>query len=102
MLYGATVRNPGIRGHIRSIHFEDDVPWDDFTVVTAQDIPGENCVTLLLHDHRLLAAACVQHAAEPVPLSAPSSPYLVEAARRAVPIEIDPLPSVFSMDKAPS
>jgi CO/xanthine dehydrogenase Mo-binding subunit len=100
MLYGATVRNPGIRGHIRSIHFEDDVPWDEFTVVTAKDIPGENCVTLILHDQRLLAADCVQHAEEPVLLIAHPDRYLVEAARRAVRIEIDPLPSVFSMDEA--
>jgi CO/xanthine dehydrogenase Mo-binding subunit len=100
MLYGATVRNPGIRGRIRSIHFEDGVPWDEFTVVTAKDIPGENCVALILHDQPLLAADLVQHAEEPVLLIAHPDRYLVEAARRRVRIEIDPLPPVFSMDEA--
>jgi CO/xanthine dehydrogenase Mo-binding subunit len=100
MLYGATVRNPGIRGRIRSIHFEGDVPWDEFTVVTAKDIPGENCVALILHDQPVLAGDLVQHAEEPVLLIAHPDRYLVEAARRGVRIEIDPLPPVFSMDEA--
>lgn len=100
MLYGATVRNPGVRGRIRSIHFEDGVPWDEFTVVTAGDIPGENCVALMLHDQPLLAADFVRHAEEPVLLIAHADRYLVEAARRRVRIEIDPLPPVFSMDEA--
>jgi CO/xanthine dehydrogenase Mo-binding subunit len=104
MLYGATVRNPGVRGRIRSINFESpagsSIPWDEFTIVSAQDVPGENCVALILHDQPLLAADFVQHAEEPVLLIAHPDRYLVEAARRAVRIEIDPLPAVFSIDEA--
>jgi CO/xanthine dehydrogenase Mo-binding subunit len=100
MLHGATVRNPGVRGRIRAIHFEDGVPWNEITVVSAKDIPGENCVALILHDQPVLAAEFVQHAEEPVVLIAHPDRYLVEAARRLVRIEIDPLPPVFSIDEA--
>ena len=41
MLYGATVRSPFPRGRIRGITFAPGIPWDDFTIVTAKDIPGE-------------------------------------------------------------
>jgi CO/xanthine dehydrogenase Mo-binding subunit len=100
MLYGATIRNPGVRGRILAIHFEDGVPWSEFTVVSAKDVPGENCVALILHDQPLLAAEFVQHAEEPVLLIAHSDRYLVEEARRHIRIEIDPLPPVFDIDES--
>ena len=55
MLHGATVRSPAARGRIRGIHFEGDIPWDEFTVVTAKDIPGKNCIALLIDDQPCLA-----------------------------------------------
>jgi CO/xanthine dehydrogenase Mo-binding subunit len=100
MLYGVTVRNPSGRGKIRGITFEDGIPWDEFTVVTADDIPGENCVALLLHDQPLLADGVVQHPEEPVLLLAHPDRYLLEEARRGVRIDIDPLPGVFTIDDA--
>lgn len=97
MLYGATVRNPGVRGRIRGITFEDGIPWSEFTVVTADDIPGENYVALILHDQPLLADSMVQHPEEPVLLLAHPDRYLVEEARRRVRIHLDPLPGVFTI-----
>ena len=41
MLHGATVRSPAPRGRIGEIRYEGDIPWNEFTIVTAQDIPGE-------------------------------------------------------------
>ncbi len=32
------------------------IPWDEFTIVTAKDIPGANHVALLLEDQPFLAA----------------------------------------------
>src|SRR5712692_5623736 len=98
MLYGATVRNPAARGKIRGITFEDGVPWDEFTIVTAKDIPCENCVGLILHDQTLLADGEVNHPEEPVVLLAHSDRYLAEEARRRVRIDIDPLPGIFSLE----
>jgi CO/xanthine dehydrogenase Mo-binding subunit len=98
MIFGATVRSPVARGRILGIHFEPGIPWEEFTVVTAKDIPGKNCIALLIDDQPCLAAEFVDHPEEPVVLLAHPDRYLLEEARRAVRIEIEPLPAVFSMD----
>ncbi len=100
MLYGATVRSPVARGRILNIAFTPGVPWDEFTVVTAQDIPGENAVALILNDQPFLADGVVNHPEEPVVLIAHPDKYLVERARTLVEIEIEPLPAIFSMEES--
>src|ERR1700688_183056 len=70
MLYGATVRSPVARGRICGIEFPRGLPWDEFTIVTAKDIPGENCVALIVDDQPYLAAEVVNHPEEPVLLLA--------------------------------
>src|SRR5580765_5725740 len=58
MLHGTTVRSAVARGRIKSISFEGDIPWDQFTIVTAKDIRasgGENYVALILNDQPYLA-----------------------------------------------
>jgi CO/xanthine dehydrogenase Mo-binding subunit len=98
MIYGVTVRSPVARGRIRGIHFEGQIPWDEFTIVTAKDIPGKNCVTLILEDQPCLAAEVVNHPEEPVVLLAHPDKYLLEEARRAVRLDIEPLPAVFTIE----
>ena len=66
MLYGATVRSPAARGRITAIRFGDGIPWNEFTIVTAKDIPGKNHVELILHDQPYLADGMVNHPEEPV------------------------------------
>lgn len=97
MLYGVTVRSPSPRGRIRGITFAPGIPWDGFTVVTAKDIPGENCVALIAHDQPYLADGKVNHPEEPILLLAHSDKDLLEEARRSVQVEIEPLPPVFSI-----
>jgi CO/xanthine dehydrogenase Mo-binding subunit len=98
MLYGTTVRSPIARGRIRNISFEGDIPWDEFVVVTAKDVPGENCVALILLDQPFLAGEFVNHPEEPILLLAHPDKYLLEEARRHVRVEIEPLPALFSLD----
>ncbi|HEY6246495.1 MAG TPA: xanthine dehydrogenase family protein molybdopterin-binding subunit [Pyrinomonadaceae bacterium] len=98
MLHGATVRSPVARGRIRNISFEGDLPWDEFVVVTARDIPGANHVALILEDQPYLAADFVNHPEEPVVLLAHKNKYLLEEARRRVKIDIEELPAVLSLD----
>jgi CO/xanthine dehydrogenase Mo-binding subunit len=100
MLRGVTVRSPVARGRIRRIHFGDGLPWDEITVVTARDIPGKNSILLLEDDQPCLAAEFVNHAEEPVVLLAHGDKYLIEEARRAVRLEVEALPAVFSMEDA--
>ncbi len=98
MLYGATVRSPAPRGRIRNIEFSDGLPWYEFTIVTAKDIPGSNCVSLIVDDQPYLAAEFVNHPEEPVLLLAHPDRYLVEKARAAVRLNIEPLPAVFTIE----
>lgn len=97
MLHGATVRSPVARGKITNITFEGNIPWDEFTIVTAKDIPGANYVALLLNDQPYLASEFVNHPEEPVVLIAHKDKYLLEEARRNVRIEIEEQPAVFSL-----
>jgi CO/xanthine dehydrogenase Mo-binding subunit len=98
MLFGATVRSSVARGHIRDIRFEIGIPWTEFTIATAKDIPSKNCVALLIEDQPCLAEQVVNHPEEPVVLLAHPDKYLLEEARRAVRIETEPLPAVFTID----
>jgi CO/xanthine dehydrogenase Mo-binding subunit len=98
MIFGVTVRSPAARGRILGIHFAPGIPWEEFTVVTAKDVPGKNCIALLIDDQPCLAADFVNHPEEPVVLLAHPDKYLLEEARRGVRIEIEPLPAIFSMD----
>jgi CO/xanthine dehydrogenase Mo-binding subunit len=97
MLWGVTVRSSFPRGRIRNIVFGPGIPWHEFTVVTAEDIPGKNCVALLIEDQPALADGVVNHPEEPVILLAHPDKYLLEEARRAVKIEFGPLPTVFTI-----
>src|SRR4026207_1662483 len=98
MLHGATVRSPSPRGKIVNITFGGDIPWHEFTIVTAKDIPGANYVALILNDQPYLADGFVNHPEEPVVLIAHEDKYLVQEARRHVHIEIDEQPGVFSLE----
>ena len=55
MLHGATVRSDVARGRILGIDFDPAIPWDEFTIVTAADVPGRNRVALILDDQPYLA-----------------------------------------------
>ena len=100
MLHGATVRSPVARGPIKNISFEGDIPWDEFVIVAAKDIPGANYVALILNDQPYLAAEFVNHPEEPVLLIAHEDKYLVEEARRNVSIEIEEQPAVFTLEES--
>src|SRR2546421_5332506 len=84
MLHGVTVRSSVARGRIKSISFDQPpasstplgmpargprpaggsdrrIPWNEFTIVTAKDIPGENYVALILNDQPYLADEVTNH-----------------------------------------
>jgi CO/xanthine dehydrogenase Mo-binding subunit len=100
MLHGVTIRSPVARGHIKSISFSGDIPWEEFVIVTPKDIPGENYVALILNDQPFLADGKVNHAEEPIILLAHADKYLLAEARRNVKVEIEELPAVFSLEES--
>src|SRR5260370_7360003 len=98
MLYGATVRSNVARGKIRKISFDATLSWKDFVVVTAKDIPGKNCISLILDDQPCLASETVNHPEYPILLLAHPSRHNLQKAVDAVSIEFEPLPSVHTIE----
>src|SRR6266568_3322681 len=110
LLHGVTVRSSIPRGRIKNISFDQppataggsdrNIPWNEFTIVTAKDIPGENYVALILNDQPYLAENSVNHPEEPIVLLAHQDKYLLEEARRHVSIEYEELPAIFSLEES--
>ena len=99
VLHGVTIRSPLPRGRIREITFDPSVRWDDFTIVTAADIPGINRVKLITDDQPYLADGVVNHAEEPILLLAHRDRATAEDARHRVTIDIEPLPAIATIDE---
>lgn len=99
-LHGAVIRSPVARGRIKEIVYEDGIPWDEFTIVTAADIPGRNIQALIVEDQPCLADGVVNHREEPVVLIAHPDKTMIERARGKVRIEIEPLPSVATIEES--
>jgi CO/xanthine dehydrogenase Mo-binding subunit len=100
ILYGATVRSNVPRGKIKSISFAPTVNWNEFILVTAKDIPGKNCIALILDDQPCLASETVNHSEEPILLLAHADPHKLRKAVEAVSIEYEPLPPVYTMEES--
>jgi len=98
MWFGATVRSTIARGRITSITFDPLIPWHEFTVVTAKDIPGENAIVHLAKDHVCLAESTINHCDEPILLLAHPERAVLHAAVAAVKITYDELPGVFTIE----
>jgi CO/xanthine dehydrogenase Mo-binding subunit len=98
MLYGATVRSSVARGKIKKISFGSSVDWNEFVVVTAKDIPGKNCIALILDDQPCLAAETVNHPEEPILLLAHADRHKLRKAVEAVSIEYETLTSVHTIE----
>ena len=100
MLYGATVRSHIPRGKIKAITFGSGIPWNEIVVVSAKDIPGQNCVALIVDDQPCLADGVVNHPEEPILLLAHPNGHLLPKAVRAISIEYAPLPALFTIEES--
>jgi CO/xanthine dehydrogenase Mo-binding subunit len=102
MIFGATVRSAVPRGRVLSIEYGTGIPWDEFTVVTAKDIPGHNYVALISNDWPCLADGFVNHPQEPILLLGHPDRHLLPLAVAAIKIEYEELPSVHSIEESES
>ncbi len=100
MLFGATVRSQIPRGRIRKITFASGIAWDEFVIVSAKDIPGKNCITLIGDDQPCLANEFVNHPEEPILLLAHPDCHVLSKAVEAVSIEYEPLPAIFTIEQS--
>jgi CO/xanthine dehydrogenase Mo-binding subunit len=100
MWFGATVRSTIPRGRITSITFDPAIPWHEFTIVTAADIPGENTIVHLTKDHPCLASSHVNHDSEPILLLAHHDKSVLPAAVAAVHITYEELPAIYTIEES--
>src|SRR3990172_12853561 len=70
--YGATLRSTEPHARLLGIERDADFDWSRVVVVTAEDIPGDNVVSLIIDDQPILlpVGGGVRHPAEPVALLA--------------------------------
>ena len=102
MIFGATVRSQIPRGRIRKINFAPSIAWDEFVIVSAKDIPGKNCIALIGDDQPCLAGDFVNHPEEPILLLAHPDRHRLPEAVKAVSVEYEPAPSVFTIEESES
>jgi CO/xanthine dehydrogenase Mo-binding subunit len=100
MLFGATVRSQIPRGRIKKIEFGPGVDWDEFVIVSAKDVPGKNCISLIGDDQPCLANEFVNHPEEPILLLAHPDRRLLPKAVEAVSIEYETLPAIFTIEES--
>ncbi len=95
MLHGATVRSTEPRGRLLGIRWDPGFDWSRVVRVTADDIPGDNVVTLFEDDQPVLAHDEVRHPTEPVALVAAPDKDLLADALAHVEVVLEPLEPVF-------
>jgi CO/xanthine dehydrogenase Mo-binding subunit len=100
MLYGATVRSKIPRGRITGVSFSPDIDWKEFVIATAKDIPGKNCIALILDDQVCLADTLINHPEEPVVLLAHPDKHALARAVEGVAIQSDSLTPLHSMEES--
>ena len=100
MLHGATVRSRIARGKIKTISFDHGIAWNEYVLVSAKDIPGQNCIALIGTDQPCLAEAAVNHPEEPILLLAHAERHALAKAIAAISIEYEVLPAIFTMEES--
>jgi CO/xanthine dehydrogenase Mo-binding subunit len=100
VLHGRTVRSTVPHGIVRKIELDPAFDWSDMVIADHRDIPGENVVALIEDDQPLLVESEIRHAEEPILLLAHENPEKVEAATRAVRIDVEPFESVLTVEES--
>ncbi len=95
--YGATIRSTQPRARFIGVELDDAFDWKRVVVVTADDIPGENVVSLIDADQPVLVPVGgeIRHQAEPCVLLAAPDRATLREARRHVTLRTEALPPVF-------
>ena len=98
--HGGTVRSSVPRALIRSIRFDRSLDWNEFTIVTAADIPGENRIQMIVADQPCLADGQVNHCEEPILLIAHPDKHKLRAAIDSVQVDYELLLPVFTIEES--
>lgn len=95
-IHGTTIRSSIPAGRILSVEYLPGVPWEEFTIVTAQDVPL-NEVMNLIADQPVLCDGVVRHREEAIVLLAHPDRDLLNRARRLVRVHYAPEPAIFQI-----
>ncbi len=100
--YGVTIRSTEPHARFIGIVLDDAFDWKRVVIVTADDIPGENIVSLISDDQPVLVPVGgeIQHQAEPCVLIAAPDLATVREAKRHIGLRTERLPAVFDPLKA--
>jgi CO/xanthine dehydrogenase Mo-binding subunit len=95
--FGATVRSTEPHARFLGVELDDAFDWGRVVVVSAEDIPGENVVSLIDSDQPVLVPVGgeIRHQAEPCVLLAAPDRATLHAAKRHVRLRTARLPAVF-------
>jgi CO/xanthine dehydrogenase Mo-binding subunit len=95
--YGTTIRSTEPRARLLAIELDDGFDWSRVVVVTADDIPGENIVSLIDDDQPVLVPVGgeIRHQAEPIALIAAADRNTLRQARQHVALRTERLAPVF-------
>ena len=95
--YGATIRSTEAHARLQGFDRDDAFDWSKVVFVTANDIPGDNIVSLISDDQPVLVpiGGEIQHHAEPLALIAAPDRATLRAAKAAIKPRTEPLEPVF-------
>jgi CO/xanthine dehydrogenase Mo-binding subunit len=95
--YGATIRSTDAHARFDGYDLDPAIDWSKVAVVTADDIPGDNIVSLISDDQPVLVPVGgeIQHHAEPLLLLAAADRETLRHARHAVTVRTTALQPVF-------
>ena len=95
--FGATIRSTQPHARLLGIELDDAFDWKHIVIVTADDIPGENIVSLIDDDQPVLVPVGgeIRHQAEACALIAAPDRATLREARRHVRLRTERLPAVF-------
>ena len=94
----ATIRSDVAHGLIRSIELDSSFDWSGISILTADNFPGRNFVTMITRDYPALAQKKINFRGEALCLLAAEDPRLLDEAKKRVTIVCDPLPAVFTIE----
>jgi CO/xanthine dehydrogenase Mo-binding subunit len=95
--FGATIRSTDPRARFDGFDLDPSFDWSRVAVVTADDIPGDNVVSLIDTDQPVLVPVGgeIRHQAEPCVLLAAADRATLREARRRVRLRTTRLPATF-------
>jgi len=100
--HGATVRSTVAHGVLEAFDRDPSFDWSQVVVVTADDIPGKNVITLIEDDQPALVpiGGTVRHVDEPLALVAAPTRALAFAAMKAIKPRVRALTPILTIDDA--